>query len=124
MNKRSTGSRLAVKAASALLATVTAVALAPAVPAQALGNNRTVTRSCGTNYVASGRYSNTNAWAQTTKASGDCAGRLSAGLRASDGYTWPRVYGSNTSAYTSRTDSAGFGTGLHWGCDACNVTTS
>ena len=115
---------LRTKAASALLATITIAALMPALPAQALGNNREVSRSCGRNYVSSGRYSSTRAWAQTTKVAGSCAGRLSAGLRASDGYTWPRVYGNNSSAYSERSDSAGFGTGMHWGCDACNVTYS
>lgn len=116
--------KLGVKLFSALAAGAVAVAMLPSTPAQALGNNRDVTRSCGKNHVSSGRYSTTNAWAQTTKVDGNCSGRLSVGLRAADGYTYPRVYGSSTSAYTSRTDSAGWGSGMHWGCDGCSVTYS
>jgi hypothetical protein len=116
-------SRLTIQILTTVAAGAAAVALLPA-PAQAIGNNRDVHRGCGTNHVSSGRYSSTYAWAQTTKVDGDCSGRLSVGLRASDGYTYPRVYGSSTSAYTSRTDSAGFGSGMHWGCDGCSVTYS
>ena len=116
--------KFAIRVTSVVAISAIAMALMPTLPAQAIGNNRSVNRSCGSNFVASGRYSSTTAWAQTTKESGNCSGRLSAGLRASDGFTWPRVYGTNSSAYSQRTDSAGFGTGMHWGCDSCNVTYS
>lgn len=119
---KSMGRSMSLAAIAAAVAVVGA--MLPAAPAQAIGNNREVSRSCGTNWVASGRYSSTFAWAETSKVSGSCSGRLSAGLRASDGYTWPRVYGTSSYAYTSRTDSAGFGSGMHWGCDNCNVTYS
>lgn len=124
MVSRAAQPRLVLRATVALTALFTAFALLPAQSAQAIGNNRDVSRSCGVNHVASGRYSNTNAWAQTTRVSGNCSGTLGAGLRASDGYTWPRVNGSRDSAYTSRVDSAGFGSGMHWGCLDCNVTYS
>ena len=116
--------RLLRRAMVTTMVAATAFAFLPATSAQAIGNNRDVSRSCGVNNVASGRYSSTFAWAQTTRVSGNCSGTLGAGLRASDGYTWPRVNGSRESAYTSRTDSAGFGTGMHWGCLDCTVTYS
>ncbi|GAB1514392.1 hypothetical protein [Actinophytocola sp. KF-1] len=116
--------RFVRRTTAAVIATIATFALLPAPSAQALGNNREVSRSCGTNWVASGRYSSTHAWAVTSKLSGDCAGRLSAGLRANDGYTWPRVYGTSIRAEADYYDSAGFGTGMHWGCDSCNVTYS
>ena len=121
---RLTRPRLVLRSAAAMIAVFTAFALVPAQSAQALGNNREVSRSCGRNWVASGSYSSTHAWAVTSKLSGNCSGRLSAGLRASDGYTWPRVYGSSTRAEADQNDPAGFGTGMHWGCDSCNVTYS
>ena len=100
--------------------TALSVAMLPAT-AFGLGNNRTVYRSCGANYVSSGYVSSGYSWAQTRKVSGSCAGRLSAGLQASNGY-WTRVYGSTLSAYTSR---YGYWTyGLHWGCDGCSQTYS
>lgn len=117
-------SKLRVKMMATVAAGAVIATLLPSVPAMALGNNRNVNRSCGTNYVASGRYSGTYAWAQTTKVSGNCTGSLGAALEASDGYQWPRVNGSSSRAYTERTDSAGFGRGLHWGCLDCNVTYS
>ena len=96
------------------------VAMLPAT-AFGLGNNGPVYRSCGVNYVSSGYVSSGYSWAQTRKVSGSCAGRLSAGLQASNGY-WTRVYGSTLSAYTSR---YGYWTyGLHWGCDGCSQTYS
>lgn len=116
--------RSAFRVAAASSALVAAFALVPTQSAQAIGNNRDVSRSCGVNHVSSGRYSNTTAWAQTTRVSGNCSGTLGAGLRASDGYTWPRVNQTRDGAYTSRTDSAGFGSGMHWGCLDCNVTYS
>jgi len=94
------------------------VAMLPAT-AFGLGNNRTVYRSCGANYVSSG-YSGGYSWAQTRKVSGSCAGRLSAGLQYNGYYT--RVYGSSQTAYTSRWGYATYG--LHWGCDYCSRTYS
>jgi len=105
------------------IVSLTALSVAMMLPATAfgLGNNRTVYRSCGANYVSSGYVSSGYSWAQTRKVSGSCAGRLSAGLQASNGY-WTRVYGSTLSAYTSR---YGYWTyGLHWGCDGCSQTYS
>lgn len=124
MTTRTAPSRFVLRVAAVATALTTALAVVPAQYAQAIGNNRDVSRSCGVNHVASGRYSNTTAWAQTTRVSGNCSGTLGAGLRASDGYTWPRVNGSRDSAYTQRTDSAGFGSGMHWGCLDCSVTYS
>lgn len=115
---------------STLVATVfLSVAAAPllAAPAHALGNNRAVNRSCGTNYVSSGHNGTAgegHSWAQTTRQSGNCAGRLSAALERSDGYWSTRVYGSNGSAYATARFGAKAKHGLHWGCDACNVTRS
>lgn len=123
MKLKSARSRVAAKAVSVIVAAA-AVALIPAQQAQALGNNRDVSRGCGTNHVASGRNSATSAWAQTTRINGNCSGRLSAALRSNSGFTFPRVYGNQQIATAMNTDSSGFGTGLHWGCDACNVTTS
>ncbi|MFJ8647797.1 hypothetical protein ACIRNI_16950 [Streptomyces sp. NPDC093546] len=112
---------------SAVAAGMTAmVAIAPvlaATDAQALGNNRSVSRSCGTNYVSSG-FTGSYSWAQTTKSSGDCAGRLSAALVRSDGYWTTRKYGSSSSAYATNTSTSSARNGLHWGCDSCNVTYS
>ena len=95
------------------------VAMLPAT-AFGLGNNRTVYRSCGANYVSSGYVSSGYSWAQTRKISGSCAGRLSAGLQY-NGYR-TRVYGSSQTAYTSRWGYAVYG--LHWGCNSCNPTYS
>lgn len=105
---------------SACVLAASVISVAP--DAQALGNNRTVSRGCGKNYVASGR-SDEGGWAQTTKVSGDCKGRLSAALQMSTGYRTPRVYGDNQSAFTS-TDVGTAVLGLHWGCDNCGLTTS
>lgn len=102
------------------------VAIAPvltATDAQALGNNRVVSRGCGSNYVGSG-FNGSQNWAQTKKVSGTCAGRLSAALVRSDGYWTTRVYGNNTSAYASYNSRYKGRNGLHWGCDNCNVTYS
>ncbi|OKK06153.1 hypothetical protein AMK26_08780 [Streptomyces sp. CB03234] len=110
-------------AAAGLTALVAVAPVLVATDAQALGNNRTVNRSCGSNYVSSG-FTGSYSWAQTTKSSGDCAGRLSAALIRSDGYQTTRKYGSSSSAYTSYTSSSQARNGLHWGCDSCNVTYS
>ncbi|MET7455197.1 hypothetical protein ABZT03_25530 [Streptomyces sp. NPDC005574] len=106
---------------SACVLAASVISMAPG--AQALGNNRTVSRGCGKNYVASNRWSDEGGWAQTTKVSGHCKGRLSAALQWSTGYRTPRVYGDNQSAYTS-TDLGTVVLGLHWGCDNCDLTTS
>lgn len=125
MSIKTGASRLSAKLTMTMAVGAVAAVLLPALPAHAIGNNRTVYRGCGANYVSSGYYTyNTYAWAQTQRESGSCLGRLSAGLEALDGYRWPRVYGTRESAYTSRQDSAGFGRGMHWGCDACSVTYS
>ncbi|MEV6331595.1 hypothetical protein [Streptomyces sp. NPDC051909] len=110
-------------AAAGLTALVAVAPLLVATDAHALGNNRVVSRSCGTNYVGSG-FNGSQNWAQTKKVSGDCAGRLSAALIRSDGYWTTRVYGSSTSAYASYNSSYKARNGLHWGCDNCNVTYS
>ncbi|MET8216971.1 hypothetical protein [Streptomyces hirsutus] len=115
---------------TALAAVAAAVALAPlliATDADALGNNRAVGRSCGTNYVSSGHNGTAtegHSWAQTTKQSGTCAGRLSAALERNDGYWSTRVYGTNQSAYATARFNSRAASGLHWGCDDCNVTRS
>lgn len=93
-------------------------------PAAALGNNRTVERSCGKNYVASGYHGPGNySWVETVKQEGDCAGRLSVAFELYNGYWTQRVYGDRNRAYTTNGGSdARYG--LHWGCDNCNVTRS
>lgn len=116
--------RLLRRATVTTMVAVTAFAFLPAQSAQAIGNNRDVSRSCGKNHVASGLVNSTTAWAQTTRVSGDCTGTLGAGLRANNGYTFPRVNGNRNEAYTQRSHSSGFGTGMHWGCLDCNLTTS
>ncbi|GAA2640836.1 hypothetical protein SMC26_45945 [Actinomadura fulvescens] len=90
-------------------------------PAHALGDNRSVSRPCGSNWVASGA-SSSGTWAETQKESGTCAGRLSAGLQFNDGMRI-RNYGSNSHARIYRSMHT-FRYGLHWGCDACDVTVS
>jgi hypothetical protein len=125
MNKATVG---AARKAAAVLGMTTLMAIVPLVAApgaEALGNNRSVTRSCGKNYVSSG-FNSPKSWAQTKKESGTCAGRLSAALELVDGYRTQRVYGSNSSAYASFNTGSGMAAkyGLHWGCDACSVTKS
>ncbi|MFD5328389.1 hypothetical protein [Streptomyces sp. NPDC127092] len=110
-------------AAFGLTAMVAVAPLLAATDAQALGNNRTVERSCGKNYVSSG-FTGSKSWAQTAKSSGTCAGRLSAALVRSDGYWTTRVYGTSSSAYASYSSTVSARNGLHWGCDGCNVTYS
>lgn len=105
----------------ASIAGIAAIAL-PATSANALGNNRTVHRSCGSNYVSSG-FNGTNYWAQTKRVSGTCKGRFSLSFEMSNGKWMTRTYYNRYSAY--RTISPRFGKvryGLHWGCDKCNVT--
>jgi hypothetical protein len=106
----------------------TMMVVAPVIAAsdaQALGNNREVSRSCGTNHVSSAYYSGgPYSWAQTTKASGDCAGRLSAALEKTGGFWTTRVYGTSSRAYATLESSVAAQNGLHWGCDSCNVTRS
>ncbi|WP_329117819.1 hypothetical protein [Streptomyces sp. NBC_01353] len=109
--------------AAGMTALVAVAPLLAATDAQALGNNRNVSRSCGTNHVGSG-FNGSQNWAQTKKVSGDCAGRLSAALVRSDGYWTTRVYGSKTNAYASYNSRYKAKNGLHWGCDNCNVTYS
>jgi hypothetical protein len=62
-------STVAIAAVCATLATLVVTA-----PAQAIGNNRAVERSCGKNYVSSGIRSTGRSWAMTQKQSGTCAG--------------------------------------------------
>ena len=74
--------KLTAKLGAVVMVGVLAAAILPASPASALGNNRTVNRGCGSNYVASGFWDyedtlNDTTWAQTTKAGGDCGDRLS-----------------------------------------------
>ncbi|PJE95453.1 hypothetical protein CUT44_22840 [Streptomyces carminius] len=114
--------------AAAVLGMTTLMAIVPLVAApgaEALGDNRTVTRSCGKNHVSSG-LNNGKSWAQTEKESGTCAGRLSAALELVDGYRIQRVYGTKSRAYASFNTGSGMAAkyGLHWGCDNCNVTKS
>ncbi|MGH3930713.1 MAG: hypothetical protein ACRDTF_12125, partial [Pseudonocardiaceae bacterium] len=99
-------------------------ALLPVSPALALGNNRTVERGCGHNYVSSGLYNNEYFWAQTQKVEGQCAGRLSVAFELDSGYRTQRVYGDSGFAWTSIEGNSGVRYGLHWGCDDCNVTKS
>jgi hypothetical protein len=124
MNTRIMRGKMAVKVMSTVALGAAAVALLPALPAQALGNNRNVNRSCGVNYVASGSYDEDTAWAQTTKVSGNCSGSLGVSLKTYGGYIYPRVNGSSTYAYISKSNNERFSVGMHWGCLDCNVTYS
>ena len=112
--------RLSMSAVAMVSSIFTVLLLA--TPAQALENNREVKRDCGTNYVASG-YNGKASWAQTTRVSGDCQGRLSAALEYADGHWSERKYGSRQSVYVA-VDGERARYGLHWGCDDCNVTKS
>lgn len=98
-------------------------AILPATPAFALGNNRTVTRSCGSNYVSSG-FNGTQGWAQTAKSSGDCTGLLGVTMIRSDGYRLGRVNGSTTYAQIIYSTTNRPRNGVHWGCLNCNETLS
>jgi hypothetical protein len=98
------------------------VALGTAAPAHAIGNNRTVNRSCGSNYISSGG-GNGHYWAQTEKVSGNCAGTLSVAMIGLDGYVSPRVYGTTQSAYTELWNFNA-SNGLHWGCNSCSASWS
>ena len=114
--------------AAAVAGVSVAATLMSATNAEALGNNRVVNRSCGSNYVASG-YSSGGGyyWVETSKNSGDCAGRLSTGFQRSDGFRTVRNYGTSSIAFDTVTRGQLGGSvqyGLHWGCDNCNVTYS
>lgn len=121
MGRIRAGRRLSKVAATGVLAVLVSTLAAPS--AEALGNNRAVSRSCGTNYVSSGFTGSYN-WAQTRKQSGDCSGRLSSAIEYGTGWWTPRAYGTNENAYTSHTSTTRAAYGLHWGCDSCNVTRS
>jgi len=117
--------RLSVLAVATVFSVFAVLLLA--TPAQALGDNRTVERGCGKNYVASGHNGSAaegHSWAQTTRQSGDCRGRLSAALERRDGYWSNRVYGTRQEAYATARFQDIAKHGLHWGCDNCNVTRS
>jgi len=126
--KNSVRIRTAVVCATATIGLMTPFLFAGS--ADAIGNNRTVTRSCGQNHVASGKIAATSTrsaytWAQTTRVNGDCGGYLSVALQYTDGRRSSRKTQPDhiTSAYTEVTGTA-FSYGLHWGCDTCNVTYS
>jgi hypothetical protein len=106
------------------MATVSSVfaVLLLATPAQALEDNRNVERGCGTNHVSSG-YNGQYSWAQTTRVSGDCQGRLSAALEYHNGYWSERKYGTKQEVFVAEAGPRAKH-GLHWGCDDCNVTKS
>ncbi|MFE0254794.1 hypothetical protein [Streptomyces sp. NPDC059010] len=115
------GVRVTVFAALTAFAVLGALLLA--TPAEALGDNRTVERSCGKNYVASGYWSSSDtSWAQTKRQSGTCQGTLSVAFERYDGYWTTRKYGDRNEAYTTIGLKARYG--LHWGCNDCNVTRS
>jgi hypothetical protein len=117
--------RLSTVVVAAVCSLAATLLVAPS--GQSLGNNRIVSRSCGTNYVASGHNGSPSAghsWAQTKKNSGTCRGRLSAALERNDGYWSRRVYGTNQEAYATARFGSRARAGLHWGCDACGVTRS
>jgi hypothetical protein len=98
-------------------------ALSFATPADALGNNRFVQRSCGRNWVSSGFRADGYNWAATETAAGTCAGRLSAALERHDGYVSQRKYGNSWEVYVLiRWGGTRATRGLHWGCDTCGVT--
>ena len=114
------------------LGTVTAlscigIAFLPASSALAIGDSRTVERSCGKNHVSSGRFSDGTAWAQTVQEGGkngaSCAGRLSVAFELDNGYHTDRVYGDNKKVYAT-TNATNVKYALHWGCDNCSVTRS
>lgn len=115
--RRRWGTRAGVAAAAVL-----GMAVMTTGPAHAIGNNRVVYRSCGSNYISSGGGGG-NFWAQTEKNSGTCSGILSVALQSRDGYQSPRVYGTNRSAFTSIGGIAAI-YGLHWGCNSCGVSVT
>lgn len=95
-------------------------------PAQALGDNRIVKRSCGENAVSSGYIPERKvSWAETRHHSGDCPGRLSVALESEDGQRTERKYADKNDEKRVRVEMRGHARyGLHWGCDDCNVTKS
>lgn len=118
--KRKLSTRMGTVAAVAGLVSV----LLPVTSAAALGDNRTVKRGCGSNYVSSG-FNGRDYWAQTEHVSGNCKGRFSLNFQMDDGRWMTRTYHTAHSAY--REIDPAFGRvshGLHWGCDNCNVTKS
>jgi hypothetical protein len=92
--------------------------LTSTAPANALGTGN-MTRSCGSNYIASGGGGG-NFWAQTTKIGGSCQGILAAALQSRDGYISPKHRGTTQEAFT-RIYNIDAIYGLHWGCDGCGV---
>ncbi len=99
-----------------------------ASPAYAIGNNRSVDRGCGVNYVSSGRIGN-KYWVQTIQQDGKhnekCKGRLSVAFELENGYRTERKYGTADSVYLEYTPvKVPVKSGLHWGCDNCAVTRS
>jgi len=56
--------RLFVRLVAATVLTGVGLVVVPTSSAMALGNNRTVSRSCGQNYVSSG-WTGSYSWAQT-----------------------------------------------------------
>jgi hypothetical protein len=115
--------KMSTKLGAVLTAGVVVAAILPATPAFALGNNRTVSRSCGSNYVSSG-FNGSQGWAQTEKSSGNCTGQLGVTLIRSDGYRLGRVNGTTSSARIVYATSNRPQNGVHWGCLNCNQTLS
>jgi hypothetical protein len=117
------GRRRVARFGAVVAAAALAVAVSPASPAQAFGNNRTVHRSCGDNWVSSGYAGTFRVFAQTQKAGGDCTGRLAVAIEYTDGYRTNRVYGTSSDAYVAvEPGSRSPRWGVHWGCDNCNQT--
>ena len=118
--------KLTAKLGAVVTVGVLAAAILPASPASALGNNRTVNRGCGSNYVASGfsAAKNNTTWSQTSKAGGSCDDTLSTAVERWTGQRTLRVYGSKTNAYIEDAGWAPANHGIHWGCNSCNETLS
>lgn len=118
-------SKLSARLGAALVAGVVTAAILPSTAAFALGNNRVVNRSCGSNYVSSGWSTSTDrAWAQTQKNSGDCSGSLGASIVLSNGVRVARVNGDRNAVYMKYDTPNRPQNGVHWGCLDCNSTLS
>jgi hypothetical protein len=116
--------RSVVSGASLTLTASLAVVMLQAAPAHALGNNRVVSRSCGTNWIASG-FNGSYFWAETSRNSGTCQGRLSVAIQRSDGFRTVRHYGTSSGAFMTTTPGQLGGSaryGVHWGCNACRAS--
>lgn len=110
---RGTAVRRAVATVLVSAAVLAGAVTLTATPASAIGDNRVVTRSCGTNWIGSYYLKGGYDKAETIKETGSCQGRLWAGLRGNSEYL-----SSGNSLYASYTGLVAM-YGVHKGCDSC-----